>query len=55
MDVVDDEDVALMIDEWREAVAGGASNLRLHIFVQVTTVCRSCSRYLYAIWPTTQR
>ena len=25
-----------MIDEWREAVAGGASNLRLHIFVQVT-------------------
>ena len=35
VDVVDDEDVALMIDEWREAVAGGASNLRLHIFVQV--------------------
>ena len=41
MDVVDDEDVALMIDEWREAVAGGASNLRLHIFVQVTVMSRS--------------
>ena len=35
VDLVDDEDVALMIDEWREAVAGGASTLRLHIFVQV--------------------
>jgi len=41
VDVVDDEDVALMIDEWREAVAGGASNLRLHIFVQVTVMSRS--------------
>ena len=35
VDVVDDEDVALMMDEWREAVAAGAQGLRLHVFVQV--------------------
>ena len=49
MDVVDDEDVALMIDEWREAVAGGASNLRLHIFVQVITIL--CRRYIHICMP----
>ncbi len=42
VDLVDDEDVALMIDEWREAVAGGASSLRLHIFVQVTMLTSEC-------------
>jgi hypothetical protein len=37
VDVVDDEDVSLMLDEWREASAAAAPGLnpsRLHIFVQ---------------------
>jgi len=37
VDVVDDEDVAMMLDEWREAMAhvpAGTSTGRLHIFVQ---------------------
>ena len=38
VDVVDDEDVQLMLEEWREAVNGGAANLRLHIFVQVLDI-----------------
>ena len=45
VDLVDDEDVALMIDEWREAVAGGASSLRLHIFVQVICSWFGCSHW----------
>ena len=35
VDVRDDEDVALMLEEWREAVTQGTPGLRLHIFVQV--------------------
>lgn len=35
VDVIDDEDVLLMMEEWREAVASGCSGLRLHIFVEV--------------------
>ena len=41
VDVVDDEDVAMMLDEWREAcekAPPGASLGRLHIFVQVLTL-----------------
>jgi hypothetical protein len=37
VDVVDDEDVSLMLDEWREASAAaapGTNPSRLHIFVQ---------------------
>lgn len=37
VDVVDDEDVSLMLDEWQEAAAAagpGSSPGRLHIFVQ---------------------
>lgn len=37
VDVVDDEDVSLMLDEWREASAAataGSNPSRLHIFVQ---------------------
>ena len=40
VDVVDDEDVSLMLDEWREASAAAASGSnpsRLHIFVQWCT------------------
>lgn len=45
VDVVDDEDVALMLDEWHEAAAaaGPSSNpYRLHIFVQWCVSFSSC-------------
>lgn len=35
VDVIDDEDVLLMMEEWQEAVASGCSGLRLHLFVEV--------------------
>ena len=41
VDVMDDEDVQLMLEEWREAVAVGAPGLRLHIFVQVRITQRA--------------
>lgn len=39
VDVLDDEDVQLMLEEWREAASEGAPGLRLHIFVQVGPAC----------------
>ena len=52
MDVLDDEDVQLMLEEWREAAEDGAPGLRLHIFVQVgpaVAACR-CGRLLSAVF-----
>jgi hypothetical protein len=42
VDVVDDEDVSLMLEEWREASAtapAGTNPSRLHIFVQWCALC----------------